>query len=421
MELHGMICLQMKDEAGPNAMSFMGKWWRTHLRFLPGGLKNTAGGGWSHQRCPWVCIKICILPWLVFMSQHRFVDSAFCSKRKYGTPHFQGVGTKIGRIWELDGIRWSFSRWWFAFTIHGFSVSTMFDPSFFRAQFTNPIPEPGHSEWFPKENQESIAFSPPPLPPFLAFKLGFLRFREIPGKAAPGAGNRKTGNYRYLTVAQAEMNIHSPPFTTLLFGKSDWPTKKQCHAPFQTGEIGIAWNCILQKNETQSSKPLTVIQNWGTPIKPFAYVHDMSPWFLCCSIPYIHHGDSGGLFNNDRGKGHFPNWWHSCTVSWQTYWLLCLRICASIIIWIVSLGNSDCSSPAPHSIRESGYLAPQLTAPSGSLHSAQGASCSPLSPVRKPRWLEPCSAGLPRHGPARYGSGGYHPWMGRWEVYFWDI
>ena len=140
MELHGMICLQMKDEAGPNAMSFMGKWWRTHLRFLPGGLKNTAGGGWSHQRCPWVCIRICILPWLVFMSQHRFVDSAFCSKRKYGTPHFQGVGTKIGRIWELDGIRWSFSRWWFAFTIHGFSVSTMFDPSFFVPSLLTPSP-----------------------------------------------------------------------------------------------------------------------------------------------------------------------------------------------------------------------------------------------------------------------------------------
>lgn len=77
------------------------------MRFLP-GLKNTAGG-WSHQRCPWGCIRICILPWLVFMSQHRFVDSAFCSKRKYGTPHFQGVGTKIGRIWELDGISWSSS------------------------------------------------------------------------------------------------------------------------------------------------------------------------------------------------------------------------------------------------------------------------------------------------------------------------
>ena len=259
-------------------------------------------------------------------------------------------------------------------------------------------------------------------PGFLAFKLGFLRFREIPGKAAPAGNLREkletTDIWLWPKQKWTSIHRHSPPF---FLGKVIDPQKNNAMPRFRRAKSALREIVSCRKNETQSLKPLTVIQNWGTPIKPFAYVHDMSPWFLCCSIPYIHHGDSGGVFNNDRGKGHFPNWWHSCTVSWQTYWLLCLRICASIIIWIVSLGNSDCSSPAPHSIRESGYLAPQLTAPSGSLHSAQGASCSPLSPVRKPRWLEPCAAGLPRHGPARYGSGGYQPWMGGWEVYFWDI
>lgn len=137
------------------------------------------------------------------------------------------------------------------------------------------------------------------------------RLPEIQRNSWQGRSRRKSegkaGDYRYLTVAQAEMNIHSPPFTTLLFGKVIDPQKNNAMPRFRRAKSALREIVSCRKNETQSLKPLTVIQNWGTPIKPFAYVHDMSPWFLCCSIPYIHHGDSGGVFNNDRGKGHFPN------------------------------------------------------------------------------------------------------------------